>query len=807
MEAILHDLRYGCRSLIRNPGFAAVTVLTLAFGIGANTAIFSMIDAVFLRPLPYRDPERLMMVWEDASFAGFPRNTPAPANYADWKAQNQVFEDMAALSWRDFSLTGDGEPEKVPSQAVNANFFSLLGVEPALGRSFLTEEDAPGASRVAVMSHGLWQRRYGGDPTIVGREILLSEEKYTVVGVMPPRFQFMESYIGLWVPLALESEELANRGAHYLTVVARTKQGVSAEQANADIQAITARLAQQYQEASRLGAVVLPLREQLAGDVQRPLIVLLVAVGFVLLIACANVANLLLSRAVARRKEIAVRSALGASRVRMVRQLLTESLLLAGLAAGVGVLLAHFSFAFLEQLIPEGMSLSADPGLDGRVLGFTLAVALLTAIVFGLAPALVASKVDLNESLKQGLGRSGGATGTKLRSFLVMTQAGLAVILLVGSGLLIKTFVNLMGQYSMLGAEEVLTLRTALSRGRYDTHSKRVAFYDAVLERVSALPGVVSAGYTTTVPLEWKGGTSGFVTEGLLFEPGLSYDANHRQVSADYLRAMGIPIRRGRHLAASDTAESQPVAVVNETMARQYWPNDDPLGKRFKVGDPDSDRPWLTVVGVAADVRQMGADVPVKAEMYLPYTQTDYQHWYAPRDLVLRTTGDSTSLAAAVREQIRAVDPDQPVSNVRTMDQVLGEETANKRLGMVLLTVFAALALLLASIGIYGLLSYFVAQHTPEIGIRLALGARPRDVLYMVLRRGLTPVLLGTVAGLVAALGLARLISSLLFGVDSGDPATFAGVPLVLLAVGLLACYLPARRAARVDPNVALRYE
>jgi putative ABC transport system permease protein len=809
MDAFLQDLRYGCRALLANPGFATVTVLTLALGIGANTAIFSTIDAILLKPLPYEEPERLVIVWEDASQIGFPRNTPAPANYADWKAQNQVFEDMAATAWRDFSLTGDGEPEKVAAYGVTANFFPLLGVEPALGRTFLPEEDSPGANKVVVISHRLWQSRYGGDRAVIGRDILLNGEKYTVVGVMPAGFQFKESYIGLWVPMAFDQEELANRGSHYLMVVARLKEGVTQAQAQADVQAIMGKIARDYPDkAEGLGALVLPLRDELTGDVRRPLIVLLIAVGFVLLIACANVANLLLSRAVTRRKEIAVRAALGASRARLVRQLLTESVLLAGLGGLVGLLFAYVSFAFLRQLIPNGMSLSTDLRLDGQVLAVTLLLAVVTGVVFGLAPAIVASKTDLNEALKQGGGRGGGdAGGQRLRAGLVVAQVGLAVVLLIGAGLLIQTFFQLHNQYSELQAKNVLTLRTGLSPARYDTHQKRVAFYDAVLDRVKALPGVLAAGYTTTVLLEWKGGTSGFVVEGRQPEPGFGNDANTREISADYLKAIGIPLRRGRHFTESDHAQSLPVALVNETMARQYWPDEDVIGKRFRIGGLDSEKPWLTVVGVVADVRQMGVDVPVKAEMYLPYAQPDYYSWFAPRDLVIRAAGDPMGLVATVRGAIRAVDPDQPVSNVRTMGEILGEETSDRRTGVILLTAFAGLALVLASLGIYGLLSYFVVQHTPEIGVRLALGARPRDILVLVLRRGLTLVLLGTAVGLICSLALTRLISSLLFGVEAGDARTFAGVPMLLLAVALLACYVPARRAARVDPNVALKYE
>jgi putative ABC transport system permease protein len=809
MDALLQDLRYGCRALVANPGFAIITVLTLALGIGANTAIFSMIDAVLVRPLPYDKPEQLVVVWEDASFAGFPRNTPAPANYADWKAQNQVFAGMAAMQSRTFSLTGSGEPEKVSASAVTADLFPLLGVAPALGRAFSPEEDAPGAGKVAVISYGLWQRRYGADRGVLGTDVLLNDEKYTVVGVAPPGFQFLESDVDVWVPMAFDAEELANRGGHYLTVVARLKDGVTLERAQADVETIMARIARDYpDDAARLGALVRPLREELAGDLRLPLAVLLVAVAFVLLIACANVANLLLSRAVGRRREIAVRAALGATRLRMVRQLLTESVLLSGAGALLGLALAYGSFAFLRQLIPAPMNLSTSLSIDGRVFGFTLLLALATGIGFGLAPAVMASKADLNEALKQGGGRAGfGAGGKRLRSVLVATQVGLALVLLIGASLLIQTLFRLRGQYSDLRAESVLTMQTVLSPGRYDTHDKRAAFYDAVLDRVRATPGVLAAGYTTSVPLEWKGGTSGFVVEGHTFETSLSYDANHRQVTADYLKAIGIPVRRGRHFTEADAAGALPVAIVNETMAREYWPGEDALGRRFKMGGPDDDTPWITVVGIAADVRQMGVDEPVKAEMYVPYAQTTSQQWFAPRDLVIRTTGDPTSLTSAVRNEIREVDPNQPVSNVRTMDEVLGEETSSRRVGMVLLTAFAMLALLLASVGIYGLLSYTVVQHTPEIGVRLALGARPRDILVMILRRGMALALAGTAVGLVSALALARLISSLLFGVASADPATFAGVPALLLAVALVACYVPARRAARVDPNVALKYE
>jgi putative ABC transport system permease protein len=785
-------------------------VLSLALGIGANTAIFSLVSAVLIRPLSFNQPDMLVMVWEDASFAGFPLNTPAPANYADWKAQNHVFEGMAATEWRDFSLTGDGEPEKVSAYGVTSDFFPLLGVEPALGRVFLPEEDRPDATKTAVISYSLWQARYGGEPSILGRDILLNGEKYTVVGVMPAGFQFLEPHVKLWVPMAFTPDQLAARGSHYLTVVARMKPGITVEQARAEIASITAGIAHEHPAETwngRLGSVVLPLRDQITSEVRSPLMVLLVAVGFVLLIACVNVANLLLSRAAGRRKEIAVRTALGATRTRIVRQMLTESVLLAAIGGAAGLMFAAFSFDFLEKMIPDGMTLTTRLRIDPQVLGYTLLLSMLTGVVFGLAPALQASRVDLIEALKQGGGRSGVGSGNRLRSGMVVAEVALALVLLVGAGLLIQTLVRLRDQYDGLRPESVLTLRTVLSPNRYKDHQQRVNFFNDVLDRVTKLPGVVGAGYCTSVPLEWKGGTSGFWVEGREPIASLSYDANNRQVSTDYLQAMGIQLRRGRYFTSGDVPNALPAVIVNETMARQYWPDEDAMGKRFKVGNPDSPRPWLTIVGIVADVRQMGVDVPVKAEMYLPLQQTTYTPWFSPRDLVVRTTGDPMSLAAAVRSQIRSVDPEQPVSNIRTMDEILDEQTAPRRLGMTLLVAFASLALLLASLGIYGVLSYFVVQHTSEIGVRLALGANRTDVLGFVLKKGLSLVAAGVAIGLASAAALTRLMASLLYGVSATDPLTYAAIAGLLIAVAVIACYLPARRATNVDPMIALRCE
>jgi predicted permease len=811
MNQLLQDIRYGLRGLRKRPGFTAVAVITLALGIGANAAIFSVVNAVLLRPLQFRDPERLAILWEDASFVGFPRNTPAPANYVDWKNQAQSFEDVAATHESSLNLTGDGEPERVETRRITHNFFSLLGVQPLIGRGFLPEEDRPNANKVVVLSYPLWQSRYAGDRNILNRTILLNGEQHQVVGVMPAGFQWLETEERLFVPLALDAEDLANRGGHYLTVIARLKPGVSMVQAQSEMNAIMARIAKDHPEATaegKLGALVMPLHEQLAGESRQPLLVLLVAVAFVLLIACANIASLLLARAAGRRREIAVRTALGASRTRIVRQLLTESLLLSLFGGISGLALAIWSFGFFQNLIPEGLKGSTKLQLDGKVLLFALATSVVTGIVFGLIPALQAAGVDLNESLKQSGGRSGSGSGMKLRSGMIVFEVSLSLVLLVGAVLLIQTLFQLFNQYSMLAPEKVLTMRTPLPLKKYDEAGKRHAFYQSVLQRVEAIPGVTSSGYVTAIPLTWKGGTSGVFPEGTSEPvPGVSYDANHRQVSANYLQTMSIPLRQGRYFTAQDHAQSMPVAIINETMAREYWPNGDAVGRRFTLGEPDEEEPWFTIVGVVADVRQMGIDVPVKGEMYLPYGQIALYDFYAPRDLALRTKGDPSSLMGAVREAIRSVDPDQPISNVATMEEVLGREASQRQLGMILLTAFAVLALLLASLGIYGVLAYFVAQHRNEIGVRLALGASPARILLLVLQKGMKLTLLGVAIGLAASFVLTRLMTSLLFGVKAVDPLTFAAVPVLLAGVALLACWIPARRAAKVDPMVALRYE
>ena len=809
MDHLIRDVRFALRTMVRKPGFTAVAIVIMALGIGANTAIFSLVRAVLLRPFPFANPERLVLVWEDAAFVGFPKNTPAPANYADWKARNEVFEDMAAVTNRDFNLTGDGEPEKVYAYAIVGSFFPVLGVEPALGRVLTGEDDQPKSGKVAVISYSLWQSRYGGDRALVDRDILLDDEKYTVVGVMPRGFQFLDPDIRLWVPSGFTPQQLANRGSHFLQVVARMKPGVTLDQANSNIKTITAQIAHDNpDQAGRLDANVISLSEELTGETRRPLLVLLVAVAFVLLIASANLANLLLSRSLGRSKEVAVRTALGATRGRLVRQLITESVLLS-LAGGVaGVVVAVGSFAFLRQLIPAGLSLFVDLRLDTMVLVFTLALSAITGMVFGLAPALQLSRVDLNEALKQGGGRTSLSAGhRRLQNTMIIGEVALAMVLLVGAGLLIKTFARLRDQYSSLRPESVLSLRTTLPESRYKDPQRRFTFYEQVLERVTAMPGVVAAGYTTSVPLDWKGGTNGISIEGRAAERGIHYDANHRQISPDYFKAMGIALRKGRLFSDGDNTRSLAVAIVNEAMANEFWPGEDVLGKRFKLGRPDSKQPWIEIIGVVANIKQMGAEAAVKAEMYFPYQQVSDQPWYAPRDLIIRTAVDPISLVPTVTARVHEVDAAQPVSNIRTMKEVLGKEFGQRETGTTLLAVFAALAMGLAGIGLYGVMSYFVSQRIPEFGVRMALGAQSRDILWLVLKRGMGLALAGLAIGFAASFALTRLMRSLLFEVSASDPIVFASIALLLAAVAFAACVTPALRATKVDPMVALRYE
>jgi predicted permease len=812
LDTLWQDVRFGSRMLVRSRAVTIVAVLALALGIGANTAIFSVVNSVLLKPLPYKSSERLVMVWEDATKYGFAHNTPAPANFIDWREQGEAFEDMAALIDQSFNLTDVGEPERIEGQRVSASLFPLLGVEPVLGRAFLPEEDRPEGNRVVILSHGLWRRRFGLDENIIGKTLNLNAELFTVVGVMPPAFQFPDPEDELWVPVAFSPDEASNRGSHYLRVVARLKPDVTLGQAQAEMDTIAARLEQQYpQSNTSVGAVVVSLQEELVGDIRPALLVLLGAVGFVLLIACANVANLLLARAAARQKETAIRTALGAGRLRLMRQFLTESILLAGLGGAVGLMLAVWGIDLIVRFIPGNIWQAKSVSFNMSVLGFTLLVSLVTGVVFGLAPALQASRTNLNESLKEG-GRDSatGARGSRVRKLLVVSEIALALVLLIGAGLMINSFTRLRNVDAGFQPDNLLTMRIILTPSKYPDQTRRAAFFTELLSRVKALPGVQDAGAISWLPLTFKGGSNGFTIEGRPEPPRDQLPISIvRVISPDYFRTMSIPLLKGRAFTEQDTQDSPGVVIINEAMAKHFWPGEEAIEKRIKMGGFNSEAPWLSVVGIAKNVRQYELNTESKPEMYFPYIQANVSGSaaFGMRDLVVRTSTDPLGLAAAARSEVWAVDKDQPVSNIRTMEQIMSTSVSRQRFNMLLLGIFAAVALILAAVGIYGVMSYSVAQRTHELGIRMALGAQSRDVLGLVIGQGMKLTLIGIATGLAAAFALTRLMSSLLYGVSATDPLTFAAISVILTGVALAASFVPARRAIKVDPIVALRYE
>jgi predicted permease len=807
MDALIKDIRYGLRSLLRRPASTTLAVLALALGIGVNTAIFSVVNSVLLRPLPFAEPERVVSVWERGLRVGLDRNELAPANFIDIRDQNNVFSDVGIFGETSLNLSDVGEPERLDGLLVSAKVLGLLGVQPKLGRTFSPEEDQPGQNKVVVLSDRLWQRRFNRDPAIVGRNVTLDAQPFTVIGVMPEGFFFPAREPELWIPWAMGPDEAAGRGDHYARAIARLKPGVTTAAANAYLQTLGKRLEVEYPRTNEgLSFFASSFHDDYVGKIRRPLFIMLAAVATVLLIACSNVANLLLAHVASRRKEISVRAALGASRWSIVRQFFVESALLGLTGGALGVLVCVWGVSALTSLLPETLSQIRAVNIDARVLLFSLSATLFTTFAFGFFPALQASRAQLNATMKESGPVISGWRSSRTRRALLVTQVALAAVLLVSAGLLIRSFGRLLNVDPGFKTENLLTMRMVLPFPKYGTLESRRAFYDNVLRRIQDIPQVESAGIISFLPLSFGGMNFGFSVEGQTQVSDMNISmALYRVVSPDYFRTMGLSIQ-GRTFDVHDDSKAPAVVVINRRMANQFWPGTDPIGRRLKIGPVDSPSPWATVIGVVSDVRQGGLYEDPGFEWYAAYAQ-ERRGFVAPRDLVVRTKANSQAIAAAVRKAVWEVDKDQPVSSVRTMNQVVADTVSRERFQTVLLTIFAVLALSLACIGLYGLISYAVTDRTHEIGLRIALGARRWNVLSLVINQGLTLTLIGIVIGLTAAFALTRTLGAMLFEVTPTDPLTFLLVTVMLLSVALLACYVPARRATKIDPLVALRYE
>ncbi len=808
MGTLWQDLRFGARMLRRNPGFTAVAVLALALGIGVNTMIFSCVNALLLRPFDFSTSDRLVMVWARNLSAGIQRSSVSPGSFNEWRAQAASFEELVTYNNNYFNLTEGDQPERVTGARVSTNFFKALDVKPERGRTFLPEEAEEGRSAVVIIKHSLWQRRFGGDPALVNKTISVDGKPHTVIGIMPQDFEFPMNGSELWAPIAFSPKEAANHYNRYLQVFGLLKPGATIEQAQGEMAAIAERQQAEHPDTNAgRTAYVETFTDSHARGSRMYLVVMMWAVGFVLLIACANVANLLLVRGASRRKELAIRLALGAGRGRVVRQLITESLLLALLGGALGVLLSVWGVEFVSKGMPPTFTQYIAGwrklGVDGEVLVFTLLASVVTGVLFGLAPAWQATRVNFNESLKEGTkGSSRGGGGGFLRSALVVVEITLSLVLLAGAGLMVRSFVELLRADLGVTAENVMTLEVSPSRDKYPEPRQRIEFYERLLERTSNLPGVTAAAAVNFIPMDRSGTTS--TTFNVVGQPappkGQEPYAEYRMVTPRYFEAVGTPLREGRVFNEADNETSTHVVIISETLARRFFPGGRAVGGHLVFSEEDGP---LEVVGVAADVKDEDIEEEPELGVYLPYRQDP---WWK-MGLVVRAKGDPSSLAPLLREEVRALDRDLPVYNVRTMQTIIDETLSPKRLAMFMFAFFAVCALLLAGVGIYAVMSYAVTQRTHEIGVRLALGAQASDILRLVVGHGVVLTLVGLGLGLAGSFALTRAMSGILYNVSATDPLTFFGISLLLAAVALLACYVPARRATKVDPMVALRYE
>ncbi len=808
MGILLQDLRYGFRMLLKSPGFTLVAIIALALGIGANTAIFSVVNAVLLRSLPFPEPERLASINAvNVKKGGDDLSGASPADFLDWKAQTNSFAALTAYSGGSVNLTGGEAPEQFEGARVADDFFEVFGVRPLIGRTILPEENVIRANRVIVLSHRLWQRRFGGDSSIVGKTLTIGGKPTMVIGIMPPDFK-QPAYAEAWTPLLMDSGELKGRESRYFTVAARLKPGVSMEQAQSEMNLITGRLEAQYRESNEgWGVRLMPLHEQGIAQIRKALLIMLGAVAFVLLIACVNVANLMLARATARHREVAIRTALGATRGRLVRQLLIENLLLALMGGAAGLLLALWGVDAITKLVPQDWRFPRleESRIDASVLLFTLGLSVLTGLIFGLLPALKASSTNVYESLKDaGRGASAGLKLQRVRGLLVVSEIALTLLLLAGAGLLVKSLLRLQHVDPGFNSQNVLVLYVNPPHSqKYLQDDQRALLYQHILEQSATIPGVESVAASSGPPLASFGLNFPFFIEGRAASAGDKQEAFYNSISPGYFKTLGIPLKAGREFTERDGKDTMPVVIINETMARRLFPDEDPIGKRIKIKHYMSEPVSHEIVGVAGDAKQMSLGDEVGIEMYVSHLQNP---WLSSV-IVVRTRTDPASIIPAMRRAVAAVDKDLPVTNVKTMEELFSESVAQPRFYTLLLTVFASVALILAAVGIYGVMSYAVTQRTHEIGIRIALGAQTSDVLRLVVGQGLILTLIGIGSGLIAALALTRVMASLLFDVSSTDPLTFAVISLLLVSIALLACYIPARRATKVDPMIALRYE